>query len=113
MLIAMNIKTLIGAIILAAGIFAGCEEPEYEFYSTITGTVCDFSTGEALQNASVVLSPSNMTVMTTGDGSFIFENLDAGQYSITVQKEGYYVDRKTVTAISGETITTDILLKKI
>ena len=51
--------------------------------------------------------------MTDEDGTFVFDELDPGQYTLSVQKEGYYVDRKSVTAISGETVQTDILLRKI
>lgn len=73
----------------------------------------DAETGNPLSNASVTLMPSNRTMQTGEDGTFTFEQLDPGQYTISVQKEGYYVDRKSITAISGETIQTDILLHEI
>lgn len=92
----------------------GCgDEVSYDFFSTIRGAVYDASTGEPLPNAAVTLMPSSRTLQTGGDGTFAFEELDPGQYTLSVQKEGYYVDRKSVTAISGETVQTDILLRKI
>ena len=60
---------------------------------------------------SIIVMVAN--AMTGEDGTFVFEELDPGQYTLSVQKEGYYVDRKSVTAISGETVQTDILLRKI
>lgn len=101
-------------ILLAAVCVTGCDdEVKYDFFSTIRGTVYDAETGNPLSNASVTLMPSNRTMQTGEDGTFTFEQLDPGQYTISVQKEGYYVDRKSITAISGETIQTDILLHEI
>lgn len=92
----------------------GCnDEISYDFFSTIHGTVYDSGTGEPLSNAAVTLMPSSRTLTTSENGSFVFEELDPGQYTISVQKEGYYIDRKSITAISGETVQTDILLRKI
>ncbi len=94
-------------------LFTGCDEVEYTFYSSITGTVYDFSTGEVLEKVSVVLSPSNKTEFTNTDGAFSFVDLDPAQYTLTFQKEGYYTERKSVTAITGEKTHLEITLKKI
>lgn len=107
------VRALRIVLLMSVFAFASCQEAGYDFYSAIAGAVYDSSTGEPLENASIVLNPTNMTLQTGQDGSFIFDSLDAGQYTLSVQKEGYRVDRKTVTAISGETVTTDILLRKI
>lgn len=103
------------SLALLAGIcISGCDDGvSYDFFATIHGTVHDASNGEPLSNAAVTLNPTNRTLQTGEDGNFVFEELDPGQYTISVQKEGYYVDRKSVTAISGETVQTDILLRKI
>lgn len=95
-------------------VLQACEDTEgYNFFSAIEGTVYDAASGKSLSNASVVLIPSSRTLQTNENGTFIFEKLDPGQYTLSVQKEGYYVDRKSVSAVSGETIRTDILLQKI
>jgi len=51
--------------------------------------------------------------MTTSyDGKFIFEELDANQYSLTVQKNGYETNMKTVKVIASETSPVTITMKK-
>jgi hypothetical protein len=46
------------------------------------------------------------------DGRFEFKDLEAVQYTITVQKTGYQTNRKTVTAVAGESVKADIPLIK-
>lgn len=94
-------------------LFAGCSNPNYDIYSTIRGKVIDYVTGDPLSNVSIVLSPSNTTKTTNSDGSYNFENLDAGQFTLSFQKSGYYPDKKTITAISGEIMEVNVLLKQI
>lgn len=90
---------------------AGCSSSEdYEIFAKIQGTVTDYQTGEPLSNASVTLSPSGLSKQTDANGFYRFEGLDAQQYTITVQKSGYQPNRKTITAISGETHQVDIQL---
>ena len=101
---------------LFAGILciSGCDDGiSYDFFATIHGNVYDASTGEPLPNAAVTINPTSRTLQTDGNGTFVFDELDSGQYTVSVQKGGYYADRKSVTAISGETVRTDILLRKI
>lgn len=101
-------------MLLALFAFYACEDrPAYNFFSAIEGVVYDASSGEPLSDASVVLMPGSCTQKTGKDGSFNFSELETGQYTISVQKKGYYVDRKSVTAISGEIVHIDILLSKI
>ncbi|MBO5819159.1 MAG: carboxypeptidase regulatory-like domain-containing protein, partial [Bacteroidales bacterium] len=39
---------------------------------------------------------------TGSDGLFEFNDLDAIQYTVSVQANGYATDRKTITVIAGE-----------
>lgn len=83
---------------------------DYDFFAKIQGIVTDYQTGEPLQNASVTLSPSGISMQTDADGFYRFEGLDIQQYTVTVQKTGYQPNRKTITALSGETHQVDIQL---
>ena len=89
------------------------KDNDYEIYAELRGTVTDYNSGLPLGNTSIVLSPSNHTVLTESDGTFIFKNLDAQQYTLTVQKSGYYPNRKAVTAVSGESTEVNIPLTQI
>ena len=102
----------IAAIVLFC--LSGCSNSnDFEIFASIQGVVTDYNTGKALENASVTLSPSGLSKQTDGNGYYKFEELDATQYTITVQKAGYQPNRKTVTAISGETLTVEIQLTVI
>lgn len=103
----------LSALCLSGCLCAGCSDDDYEIYSTVYGTVTDYATGTPLENVHVVLSPSNLTDQTGADGAFHFENLDARQYTITVQKAGYQPNRKIIAAISGERMEADIQMMKI
>lgn len=94
-------------------VLSGCNNREYDFFSVIEGTVYDAASGEPLPNVAVVLTPGSRTLLTMKDGMFVFDGLDPGQYMVSFQKEGYYADRKTVLAVSGETVRTDISMRKI
>lgn len=86
---------------------------DYEIFSQINGTITDYQTGVPIENASVVLSPLGISQQTDDTGYYNFEELDAQQYTIIVQKTGYQPNRKTITAISGETMNVNIQLTLI
>lgn len=85
---------------------------EYDTYCTISGTVIDVETGDPIPQATITLSPSGKNTYTGSDGHFEFVDLDARQYTITVQKNGYTTNRKTVTTIAGGTLDVSITLQK-
>ena len=99
------------AVALLCGCVA-CEPTEYENYGTIYGIVSDVETAETLPNAAVVLSPGGTSQMTGNDGRFEFTELEVRQYTITVQKDGYSTNRKTVNAIVGESVEANIPMSK-
>jgi len=78
----------------------------------ISGTVIDMDSGEPIQNALITLSPGGLNTYTGYDGSFEFLELDAKQYTITVQQTGYVANRKTVTIKIGEYVTVILVMQK-
>lgn len=108
-----NVLKCAFAVMLLACITGCSSSDDYEIFAKIQGTVTDYQTGAPLENASVILSPSGLSRQTDANGNYQFGELDAQQYTITVQKSGYQPNRKTITAISGETQQVDIQLTVI
>lgn len=86
--------TLTSVLILSIGIaFAtsntATSETESEGYAMITGSVVDANTGEAIPNATVELSELEASATTDEYGTFIFEDIEAGTYTLSVQADGY------------------------
>lgn len=86
---------------------------DYDLFASLYGKVTDIRSGESVSNASVMLIPSGISLQTGSDGLFSFDDLDARQYTILVQKDGYQTNRKTVTAVSGENVEINIQLTPI
>ncbi|MDR3217368.1 MAG: carboxypeptidase-like regulatory domain-containing protein [Dysgonamonadaceae bacterium] len=107
-----RIVILVLSCTLLTGAFSGCSKDEYNTYATLYGVITDHETGEPIANASVVLSPGGKTKTTGTDGSYEFQDLDAAQYTVTVQKTGYATNRKTVTAVASEKVEANIPLTK-
>ncbi len=99
------------AILLALLAMVGCEPVTYDVFANVCGTVVDSDTMEPIEGVSVILSPSGKNIVTKADGRFEFAELDAVQYTITVQKSGYSTNRKLVNAIAGETTDVSITME--
>lgn len=86
-----------------------------DIYGSISGKVTDVASGEPLSAAQVTLIPGANTIQTSSDGTFVFSGLEEGQYTVSVQKDGYQANRKNVTVVSGEkteiTVTLAIIPK--
>ncbi|MDE5574441.1 MAG: SUMF1/EgtB/PvdO family nonheme iron enzyme [Bacteroidales bacterium] len=83
---------LLTGLVLTAGVFTGCEKPEKESEkakSTIKGVVTDKETGSPLSGVIITLQPTGKQVQTAEDGTYIFENLKVGSYTLQAQKDGY------------------------
>lgn len=89
-----------------------CDPTDKQEYGAIYGVVSDVETAEPLSDAAVVLSPGGASQMTGNDGRFEFNELEIRQYTITVQKDGYSTNRKTVTVVVNERVEANIPLRK-
>lgn len=99
-------------IIALTALTTSCEPVVYDTFCTISGTVIDLETGDPIQQATVTLSPTGYNTYTGDDGHFEFIDLDARQYTVTVQKTGYVTNRKTVTTVAGGVVDFNLTLQK-
>lgn len=107
----LNIFAIFSCL-LGGLLFAGCSEDEVSTFGSVYGIVSDSETGEALRNAQVVLSPGNLSTVTGVDGHYEFKDLDAGQAKVQVSSNGYVMDSRQVTIVSGLAVQCDVSLKK-
>ncbi len=99
--------------ILIAGLSSCSEEPDFEVFSTLHGIVTDDMDAEGVSGATVTLSPGGKTQTTGVDGRYQFSEIEAMQYTVTVQKAGYSTNRKIVTVESGVYTEANVSLHKI
>ena len=104
-------RTLFLLLTLVA-LATSCEPVVYDTFCTISGTVIDLDTGNPIQQATVTLSPTGYNTYTGDDGHFEFLDLDARQYTVTVQKTGYVTNRKQVTTVAGGVVDINLTLQK-
>lgn len=108
-------KTILFGILclVLVGITSSCTPTEYDLFSNIAGTVVDKSSGEPLGQVDVTLKPKMLHTYTGSDGQFYFDEIEAEDYEIWVQKDGYKANNIKVKAPSGETINVSITMEKI
>ena len=76
--------------------------------NTVSGTVSDASTGDALPGANVVLEGTSMGAAASSDGTYSISNVPAGSYTVTASVIGYANTSKTVN-VSGD-VTVNLAL---
>lgn len=81
---------------------------------SIYGTVTDFATGDPVGNANVRLNPGGETTLTGSDGSYQFNDVANGNYSLSLSKNGYVdLDDDYVIEIeNGNSVHRDLRLKQ-
>lgn len=100
-------------MLLCATMLLSCSEEEVSVFGNIYGTITDSKSGEPVRNAEVIISPGNKTTVSGSDGHFEFNNLEAGQYKIGVNANGYEYNSRQVTVVPGEGVPCDIRIKAI
>ena len=106
-------RTLFFALLCGVcAFFSSCEPVSYDTFGTLSGTVVEMATGDVVAGALVTLSPSGKNTYTGVDGFFEFQDLEAQQYTMTVQATGYRTNRKSLTIVAGATERVNIILQK-
>ena len=106
----MNIKSIAGILALASALLAACGEPvDPPAPGSIVGTVSI----EGMGVAGVTVTLDGTTSITTaGDGAFRFDNLEEGDYTVTIsgfppEAEFSQTSTATVFVAAGATVTID------
>lgn len=104
-----NIISIIG-IIVCCGML-GCDKDNQK--GSVYGAVTDFATGDPVGNASVRLNPRGETTLTGSDGSFQFNDLKDGRYSLSLSKNGYIdLDDDCIIEIeNGNNVRRDVQIR--
>jgi hypothetical protein len=82
-------------------------------HGSIYGTVTDFATGDPVGNANVRLNPRGETTLTGSDGTFQFNDVTDGNYSLSLSKNGYVDlddDYNIIEIENGNSVRRDVLL---
>lgn len=104
-------KIILSLLLIIVAVLIGCEPiEEPEVFGSIYGIVSDSQSGQPIANAEITLSPGNESTISGSTGRFEFKDLDAGQYKVSVQTEGYEFNNKQVTVVPGERVSCDISL---
>jgi outer membrane receptor protein involved in Fe transport len=107
----ISLFTLIAALALLAGSSATFGQATAS--GTIQGTVLDKSES-LITGAQVVITSkatgATRTASTSGEGTYRFDLLSAGLYTVKVSKEGFSTVSETVELLVGQTATANITL---
>ena len=113
----MNIFFKTASICLALNVIvllAGCrEEPiAIEQYGSVSGQVLDSNTLLPVAGASVSTNPTHSSTNTDSLGSFKFEGLPVGNFSLKTEKAGYVTEFEAITILEDQEINVKINLSE-
>lgn len=88
---------------LSVSLLCSCSTdiPEESQVGSIAGSVSDRTTGEPVATVNVSILPSGNQTVTGSDGSFSFVNLEPGEYTLSIRKEGYTPNTVNATVKAG------------
>ncbi len=104
-------KSKLIALVLSAFTFlvAGCDEPIIlETTGTLSGKVTEAGTRQPIENASVTITGKSFT--TGADGTFVFNELPEGNYTVEVKCLGYTSEKKQYSVTAGKETIADFSL---
>lgn len=91
----------------------GCSDDEVKVDGVISGVVKDELTGKLLSEVKVSITPEDKSVVTTEEGTFVFEKLKPDTYNLTYMKSGYESQTKSIKVEANRTSPGDMLLTPI
>lgn len=97
---------------LVVSLLVACAKDEVDTTGSIYGIVNDADNGEPVSGAHVVLNPGGKTTNTGSDGRYEFLDLEPGQYTIQISKNGYKTNTKRISFVAGEQASGDMMLER-
>jgi hypothetical protein len=101
-------------LVLSFLVGTGCFQGKSAGPAAITGYVYADDTGEPIAGAEVVLLPSNTTIRTKPDGSFRFDDVPRGRYTVRASAGGFQnAEQRGVKASPGKVEWAKLFLERI
>lgn len=97
---------------MVVSLLVACAKDEVDTTGSIYGIVNDADNGEPVSGAHVVLNPGGKTTNTGSDGRYEFLDLEPGQYTIQISKNGYKTNTKRISFVAGEQVSGDMMLER-
>ena len=105
----MKSKIVLGLLSAFVLLITGCDEPIIlPTTGSLSGRVSDAGTRQPLENAFVSITGKSFT--TGADGTFVFNELPEGDYTVEVSRMGYTSERKQYSITAGKETIADFSL---
>ena len=99
-----------GALLASLAFVLGCPAAEKHTFGTVSGTVT--VTGAA-DNSNVLVTLSGKVASTAAAGAFSFTSVTPGENKVSVAREGYVSQEKSVTVVAGQDAKADFTLVRL
>jgi hypothetical protein len=111
----MKNKFLSCLILVSALFLGGCSEDPIEesAFGILTGKVVTKGDNIPLPNVKVTTTPASNTIFTDAEGNFIFEEIEAGDYSVQAELTEFLTSFEGANVISGKTSTVVLELDSV
>lgn len=102
-------------LIISLAILCSCSSDitEDPVDGSIAGNVADRTTGELVATVNVSIEPGGGQTVTGNDGSFSFADLEPGEYTLSIRKEGYNPGSVTAVVKAGLTTSVQMTIDRI
>ncbi len=90
---------------------SSCAEDSVDLGSSIRGVVKDREDYHLIENCLVTLSPGGLTKTTSAAGTFEFNDLEAGEYTLVFSKIGYLDYTQNLKTVAGKDQDIAVMLK--
>lgn len=87
------------------------QDTSADLLTEISGMVTDVTSNEPIANATVDIAASELITTTDADGYFLFEELPAGDYTLSCHASGYRLPEKVTVKANGESLQVDFSLQ--
>ncbi|MCH8556730.1 MAG: carboxypeptidase-like regulatory domain-containing protein [Balneolia bacterium] len=86
---------------------------EPELFGAIEGVVINGDTGDAISGVSITTSPATSAILTGSNGTFEFDEVTAGNYTISARKNDFQNASVSVNVRDGRTAFASIIMNPV
>lgn len=106
-------KHIIPISLALCALLISCSHEEASVFGSLSGLVKNQETKSPIEGVKVSLTPSGLSLFTSKDGTFQFNNLDAADYTVSFSADGFEPDEQRVSVKPGMDAAVQVSLSPI